>query len=138
MGRGIAIGIAVLLASAARGEQPDWEILGGEKVIEVITQDADGDVRETKVWFVLLDGEPYLRTNDSRWLENLRRDAVCRLRFEGGGEYEFRTDEVAGDEIVDRVDDASAEKYGWQESLIHPFRMSKPEILRLEATGEGG
>ena len=30
-----------------------------------------------------------------------------------------------------RLDRASAEKYGWQESVIHPFRMMKPDILKL-------
>jgi hypothetical protein len=39
--------------------------------------------------------------------------------------------EVPGDEIVEAIDAASAEKYGWQERVIHPFRMVKPDILRI-------
>jgi hypothetical protein len=38
---------------------------------------------------------------------------------------------------VEKVDLATVEKYGWQERMIHPFRMRKPEILRL-LPREGG
>jgi hypothetical protein len=133
----LLLALAPLLAALpARADTPDWESLADVKVIEVVTQDADGDLRETKVWLVLVDGEPYLRTGDTRWLENLRRDPNLVLRIEGR-EYEARVEEVPGDEIVEKVDRASLEKYGWQERMIHPFRMSKPEILKL-LPREGG
>ena len=124
----------LLLASAmpAGAEYPDWQTLADVDVIEVETIDEDGDPRVTKVWFVLLEGEPYLRTSGSRWLENLRRDADLRLRI-GDREYEARVEEVAGDAIIQRVDDATREKYGWQERFMHIFRMGKPEILKLSA-----
>jgi hypothetical protein len=134
LGRGLRAGVVtavgVLLAMDSRADAPDWQQLGGVKVVEVISEDPDGSPRETKVWFVLLDGTPYLRTNGSRWLENLRREPTCRLRIEER-EFAFRAVEIGGDEIVERVDQASREKYGWQERLIHPFRLRKPEILRL-------
>jgi hypothetical protein len=126
----------LFVAAAAQAEYPDWESLADVKVIEVVTRDADGDLRETKVWFVLVDGASYLRTNDTRWLANLRRDPNLVLRIEGG-EYEARAEEIPGDEIVEKVDRASLEKYGWQERMIHPFRMSKPVILLLSPR-EGG
>jgi hypothetical protein len=124
-------------AAPARAEYPDWQGVADVSVIEVVTRDADGDLRETKVWFVLVDGVPYLRTNGSRWLENLRRDPNIVLRIEGRA-YEARAEEVPGDAIVAEVDRASVEKYGWQERMIHPFRMRKPEILRLAPHGGGG
>jgi hypothetical protein len=127
------LGLALLLALPpvpAAADQPDWESLADVRVIEVVTHDADGDLRETRVWFVLLDGEAYLRTSRSRWLENLRRNPELVLRIEGR-DYEARAEEVEGDEIVERVDAASREKYGWQEAIIHPFRMRKPDILRI-------
>jgi hypothetical protein len=120
----------LFLTAPARGDFPDWQSVADVQVIEVVTRDADGDLRETKVWFVLLDGVPYLRTSGSRWLENLRRDPNLVLRIDGR-EYEARAEEVPGDAIVEQVDRATAEKYGWQERAIHPFRMRKPEILRL-------
>lgn len=133
-----AIAIAsAWLAAPARAQQPDWEAIAEVPVIEILTIDADGDLRETKVWFVLIDGEPYLRTNASRWLENLRRDPDCVLRIEGR-EYEVRAEEIPGDAIVTAVDDASREKYGWQERTIHVFRIRTPQILRIgpRPTGE--
>jgi hypothetical protein len=128
---------ASLLATPARAQQPDWEAVAEVPVIEILTTDADGDLRETKVWFVLIDGQPYLRTNASRWLENLRRDSDCALRIEGR-EYRARAEEVPGDTLVEAVDRASREKYGWQERMIHVFRMRTPQILRIHPrlTGE--
>lgn len=126
----------LLLASPARADYPDWERLADVGVIEVVTRDADGDLRETKVWFVLIDGAPYLRTSESRWLANLRRDPDLVLRIEER-EYQARAEEVPGDEMVERVDRATLEKYGWQERMIHPFRMRKPEILRLSPRADG-
>jgi hypothetical protein len=119
-----------LAAGAASAEYPDWQALADVDVIEVLSHDADGDLRETKVWFVLVDGEPYLRTNGSRWLANLRRDPQLELRIEDRV-YEARAEEIAGDEILQRVDAASREKYGWQERFIHVFRMARPEIVKL-------
>jgi hypothetical protein len=121
---------SILLAAPARGGAPDWDALADVGVIEVLTRDADGDLRETKVWFVLVEGQPYLRTSRSRWLENLRREPRLRLRIEGR-EYEARAEEVPGDAIVEEVDRAMREKYGWQDRLIHAFRLRKPDILRL-------
>ena len=120
--------VALLAVAPARADYPDWEAVADVGVIEVLTSDDDGDSRETKVWFVLVDGVPYLRTNGSRWLENLRRDPELELRIEDSV-YQARAVEVEGDEILEVVDRASAEKYGWQEKLIHPFRMKRPEIL---------
>jgi hypothetical protein len=121
---------APVLAAPVRAEPPDREVLARAGVVEVVTRDADGDLRETKVWIVLVNGVPYLRTSGSRWLENLRRDPDFVLRVEGH-DYALRAEEVPGDAIVDRVDRATLEKYGWQERLIHVFRVRKPEILRL-------
>jgi hypothetical protein len=126
----------LLVAAPTRADYPDWEGLADVKVIEVVTRDTDGDLRETKAWFVLVDGAPYLRTQGSRWLENLRRDSNLVLRIDGR-EYEARAEEIPGDEIVEQVDRATLEKYGWQERMIHPFRMGKPEILRLLPREDG-
>jgi hypothetical protein len=129
--RAFAAALPLLLAAShADAEYPDWSSVAEVPVIEIITTDADGDSRVTKVWFVLVDGEAYLRTNDSRWLANLRRSPELGLRIDGH-DYEAAAREVPGDEIIESVDAASAEKYGWQETLIHPFRIRTPQILKL-------
>jgi len=127
---GLLLTVLLVAAAPAFADYPDWDSLSDVKVIEVVTVDEDGDQRVAKVWFVLVDGVPYLRTNRSRWLDNLRRDPNLGLRIESR-EYEAVAEEIPGDEIVEVVDRASATKYGWQESIIHPFRMMKPDILKL-------
>ena len=122
--------VTLALAAPARAESPDWQRLAQSGVVELVTLDEDGALRETSVWIVLVDGVPYLRTSRSHWLENLRRDPDLVLRIEGR-EYPVRAEEVMGDEIVEQVDRATLEKYGWQERMIHVFRMRKPEILRI-------
>ena len=132
---GVAVLAAAGLSAPARADYPDWQALADVEVIEVVTRDADGAERATKVWFVLVEGEPYLRTQRSTWLDNLRRDPDLGLRIEGR-EYEARAEEIPGDAIVERVDAASRDKYGWEERLIHPFRMRKPDILKLSPRPE--
>ena len=69
-------------AATANADELDWEHVADVRVIQVVTTDEDADERTTKVWFVLIDGVSYLRTNDSRWLENIRRDPGVRPREE--------------------------------------------------------
>ena len=126
--------VLALLACATptrvQGTDLDWSAVASVEVIEIVTTDEDGDVRETKVWFVLLDSVSYLRTNDSRWLENIRRDPNGKIIIDGA-EYAQRAEEVTSEELLERVDAATREKYGFQDSLIHLFRISDPEILKL-------
>jgi hypothetical protein len=125
-----AIGVPAGLAGAEAGKGPDWQELESVEVIEVLTVDADGSPRETKVWFVLVDGQPMLRTSRSRWLDNLRREPDFRVRI-GPLEYDVRAEELSGGDIVEQVDAASVEKYGMQERVVHVFRFRTPDILRV-------
>lgn len=122
--------VASVASASSTANYPDWDAVSDVQVIEVLTQDADGKARETKIWFVLMGGDPYLRTNGSRWLENIRRDPVIGLRIEGN-EYRARAEEIAGEGLLEKVGIASKEKYGFQESLINVFRRRTPQILKL-------
>ena len=119
-----------LASSPAYSDYPNWNDYADVDVIEVLTEDEDGKVRETKVWFVLLGGDAYLRTSGSRWLDNLRRDPNLSLRIEGTL-YQARAEEIWGDVIVEKVDIASQRKYGFSDRLIGLFRFRKPDVLRL-------
>jgi len=99
--------------------------------------DSDGDGRETKLWIVMIDGEAYLRTNDSRWLANLRRMPLATLRVDDEL-YPVVGQIMSDPELVEHVDRASREKYGWQEKFIHVFRMNEPTIVRLRRTRQPG
>jgi hypothetical protein len=128
---GVLVAILVFAGTnPARAEFPDWNRFVEVQTIDVLTFDEDGELRETPVWFVLLNSEPYLRTNDSRWLANLRRDPNLRVRIKETV-YEAQAEEIPGREILEKVDIASSLKYGLQERLIHLFRISSPQIIRL-------
>ena len=129
--RGVLVAILVFAGTGtASADFPDWNQYARVQTIEVLTIDPDGELRVTPVWFVLLNGEAYLRTSGSLWLDNLRRDPNLRLKIEGKV-YEAQAEEIPGMGIVEKVDIASERKYGLQERLIHIFRMRKPEILRI-------
>ena len=120
----------LVLGGVAHAEYPEWNRFSDVEVIDVLTVDEDGTLRETPVWFVLVNGEAYLRTSSSRWLENLRRDPNFRIEIEGRI-YEAQAEEISDQGMVETVDIASQRKYGWQEYLINFFRMSSPQILRI-------
>jgi hypothetical protein len=122
--------LTALFYSEARASDLDWDLYSDVDVIEIITSDEDGEMRETKVWFVLVDDVPILRTSGSRWLENIRRDPLVTIRIEGE-EYLQMAREVTSDEMIARVDEASREKYGWQDAFIHAFRIADPDLLAL-------
>ena len=117
-------------ATITPGTNLDWSKVGDVDVIEIVTTDEDGDLRVTNVWFVVVDGVGYLRTNHSRWLENLRRDPDVRIRIEGI-EYPQRAHEVTDAEVIARVEAASRVKYGFQDRVVHAFRTSHPQVIEL-------
>ena len=116
--------------SAASASELDWSQVADVGVIEIITNDEDGDLRETKVWFVLLDGVPHLRTSDTRWRANTQRDPGVLLRIEGV-EYVQLARDVSSPEMIERVDQAIRAKYGWRDAFFQVFATSDPDILRL-------
>jgi hypothetical protein len=125
-----ALLVAAIVSNGAAAETFDPAITRDVGVVELITHDDDGKLRETKVWVVLIDGEAFLRTNASKWLANLRRDPAARLRVEDE-EYPVVAEVLSDPAWIPKVDAASAEKYGWQEKSIHLFRMKDPTIIRL-------
>jgi len=126
----LALPLLTLLPRAAPAAELDWSRVADLDVIEILTHDEDGDLRETKVWFVRIDGVSYLRTNGSRWLENIRRDPDVTIRI-GDALYPQRAREVTSPETIEQVDAASRRKYGFQEAFIHVFRIHDPQIIEL-------
>lgn len=109
----------------------DWDAHADVSVIEVLTTDPDGDPRETRVWFVRVDGQTYLSTSNSRWLANIRRDPEIRVRVDGV-EYPQRAEEVDDPSTRAAVGRASSEKYGLLDRFVGLVRLSPPNVLRLQ------
>ena len=125
--------LLAVLASAALARADDrWSIFAETGTIEIITVDEDGDLRETSVWIVVLDDAGYVRTNDSRWLANIRRGSAVTLRAKDS-ELVVRAEESEDPAEYDRVEEAFKAKYGWMQRLMSTFRTSRPTVLRLRA-----
>ena len=105
-----AIAMLFCVAGTARAEAVDWNTASENDVIELLTTDADGQPRETKVWIAELDGRGYVRTNDSRWFQNFVREPNGRIRY-GGAEYPIRAEVVKDAALRERVDVVFAKKY---------------------------
>ena len=110
--RNLAIAFAAVLlgAGVARAEAVDWNAAHEHDVIEILTTDPDGELRETKVWVAALDGRGYVRTNDSRWFQNLVREPSAAIRF-GDAQHPVRAEVVRDPALRARVDAVFAEKY---------------------------
>ncbi len=132
-----ALGLAVVGAACATlpvdtrpAADLDWDAHSDVGVIEILTHDPDGDLRQTKVWFVRIAGHTYLRTSNSRWLHNIHRDPRVTVRVEGA-DYPQLAEVVEDPQIRQAVDEASSAKYGLQNRFVRLFRTRPPDVLRL-------
>jgi hypothetical protein len=116
--------------SAASGAELDWTPFAEEGVVEILTVDPDGEARETKVWVVVVDDAAWVRTNDSRWLANIRRDPEVRMRVRER-EYPLTAQEMVDRAVADRVEEAFKAKYGWMQRAMSALRVREPTVLRL-------
>ncbi len=126
--------LGLILAGGASAEDPPgvWAPFVETDIIEIHTQDEDGDSRETKIWIVVLDGAGWVRTNDSRWLANIRRGSPIELRADDTRLAATAT-EIEDEGSYDRVEAAFKEKYGAMQKIMSFFRLRRPTVLRLDA-----
>jgi hypothetical protein len=128
--RRLALILLIALSSAACGSVPmatkpiDWQAADEHWSLHIVTLDPDGDERVTRIWLASADGEGTLRTGDSRWWQNLQRDADCRIRLDKV-DYPVRAEFVTEHEGKVRIDEVFAEKYGWWERTM--FRQERGE-----------
>ena len=127
----LALAAALAPSATARAADP-WAVFAETGTIEIVTRDADGEPRETPLWIVVLDGAGWVRTNDSRWLANIRRGSPIELRAEGEV-LRVGAEERPDPADYDRVEAAFREKYGWVQRVLSAFRMRRPTVLRLTA-----
>jgi hypothetical protein len=77
-----------------------------------------------------VDEAAFVRTNDSRWLANIRRGSGVRLRLEGS-ERAVTCEEVSDPARRAAVEEAFKTKYGFVQRVMSVFRMREPTVLRL-------
>ncbi len=121
----LVVVLAVACASPRLSQGPiDWVGTDERWSVHVVTADADGSERATRIWLALVDGAGALRTGDSRWWQNLQRDRNARLRVLGI-DYPVHAELVTDHETKARIDDAFVAKYGWLERAM--FRQPRGE-----------
>ena len=129
-----ALAFAALSLAAptrAASNTPDWEALEDVSQIEVITHDEDGAERETTIWFATVDGEGFIRTGDSTWGQNIKRDpADVVLRIEDV-DYPMQAEFIENDSLRERVVAAFRAKYGWFDGFINFVRGKRPNIMHM-------
>jgi hypothetical protein len=123
-------GLALLGSASGAGAEVDWPALAGAGPVHVITRDADGAERRTKIWLVVVDGAGYVRTGGTRWGDNLMRDPAVRLEVEGGS-HALRGERVGDEALLERVTRAFREKYGTSDRMAGWFRFGEVKIFRL-------
>ena len=124
-----SVGLA-LVATLAAAAGFDWTPLRDESVVEILTSDADGDLRETPVWIVVVGEAAYVRTNDSKWLANIRRGSAVRLRVRDV-ETSVVAVETSDTALAERVEEAFQAKYGLTQKVMSLFRLREPTVLAL-------
>ena len=126
----VGAGVSFALPGAARAV--DFGALAEVDVPELVTHDADGSERVTKLWLVVVDGEGFVRTGETRWAENIARDPEVELHAIGEAHL-LRAAAVADVPLRERVNAAFRAKYGWQDRLLHLFGGDDDaKIFRLE------
>ena len=126
--RSLGLVLCALAGTAAAAES--WSPFAEADVVHIVTHDADGAVRDTKVWLVVVDGDAYVRTNDSRWLANIRRGSPVALTLEGVVRP-VSAEEQGDAAIRERVEAAYLAKYGRRQRILSALRISEPTVLRL-------
>ena len=95
--------------------------------LHVVTIDPDGGERVTRIWIAAENGEPAIRTNESRWWSNLERDPTIRIRL-AGSDYPFRSESVIDLDGKARIDSAFLEKYGGWERMLFPQERGETHV----------
>jgi hypothetical protein len=130
----VCIGLLLMLAVAGTAQPAalDWQRFQEADTVEVVTHDEDGEQRETTIWIVAFDDHGYVRTNDSRWLANIRRGSGVALRLD---EQEFAVSarETNDPALSARVEEHFKQKYGFMQRVMSTFRMTEPTQLELTA-----
>jgi hypothetical protein len=104
----------------------------GREVVVLHTQDADGELRETRLWVVDEDGAAWLHGSaDSAWMRNLARAPAVEVERDGRrGRYQAILSRGSHEEI----DAALRKKYGVADRWV---RFVAPDnevttVVRLE------
>jgi hypothetical protein len=123
----VAACATLLLSAGAAAGPPEF---AESEVVRIVTHDEDGDERTTKIWIVTVDDVAYIRTSGTRWYENLDRDPNAQIRTEAG-EHAVHVEVVADPALIERIELAFREKYGFSDRFIGVFQSGERNLMRV-------
>ncbi|MCP4908304.1 MAG: DUF2255 family protein [bacterium] len=86
--------------------------------VHVLTWDADGDRRKTRVWIAAVRGIPYLRTaRTTRWWKNIERGSPTQI-LAGDQIFSVSIERIDTPSLRAQIDEAFSAKYGWLGKLV--------------------
>jgi hypothetical protein len=112
-----AVGSVVGCASAPITDKPLGEADFEHWSVHVLTWDADGDRRKTRVWIAAVAATPYLRTIQTRWWQNIERGSKIQI-LSGDRVYPVSIKEIHDATLRAEIDAAFTAKYGWLGRLV--------------------
>jgi hypothetical protein len=128
-GLGAACLVLVLLAPAAGAI--NWDDLSGVDTVTITTTNADGSPRETTIWLLVVDGDPYIRTGDTHWGANAERTPDVKLHV-GDRDFLLRAVPVKDPVLAARLQEGFRTKYGWSDRAVSLLPGGGTKLFRLE------
>jgi len=89
-------------------------------VIRGLTQDEDGDERDTKIWVAVVSSEPYIRMANTRWYKNLERGSSLTVVMDEK-QYPATAVRVQDTKLIEQVHAKFRQTYGFQDRLVGIF-----------------
>ena len=126
-----ALAAAAFLSVPGAAAAVDWSALADVRVPQLFTRTEEGSLRVTKLWLVVVDGQGFVRTGDTRWFRDIERNPDVSIGAQGDS-HPLRATPVTESGLRGRVNAAFRAKYGWRDRLVHPFGAGGSNILRLD------
>jgi hypothetical protein len=136
LGTVAAWGLLVCMLLVSLGASAEEAVGSGLKAaadaeeVEILTRNEDASIKETTIWIVLVGGEAFIRTGSTRWYGNIERDPNVVLRIDGD-ELPLRAELVTDEPLLERVQTAFREKYGFSDRMIGWIPFGGSRIMRL-------
>jgi hypothetical protein len=96
-----------------------------------VTTKANGEPRTRTIWIVALDGQPFIRTGNTRWFRDLEQRPEATVRG-GDLEYSVRARVLDDAALEERVHRAFREKYGFSDRMAGWVTFGERHVLRLD------
>jgi hypothetical protein len=113
-------------------------ILDKGEIVRLVTQDTEGQRRDTDLWIVDVEGQAFFRAGNPRvdWLARLESGEPSYLE-RGGRMIEIETQVDPDPKLLARLNRAMTEKYGFADRIWGWVRTWDPVAIRIHPVAVG-